>query len=69
MKVVNHFSEEKLKKLHVKTKDPPESKMTPHHRCVDWNDIMRVNRDYTHAEVERLGKGVCRYLANDRSCP
>lgn len=45
MRIVDHLSEEQLKKLHVKRKDPPEPKMKPHHERVDWNDIMGVNRD------------------------
>ncbi|VXC07555.1 conserved hypothetical protein [Bacillus sp. 349Y] len=44
MKIVDHLSEEQLKKLNVKRKEPAAPKKK-HHESVDWNDIMGVNRD------------------------
>ncbi|UKS64698.1 hypothetical protein [Rossellomorea marisflavi] len=45
LKIVDHLSEEQLKKLNVKRKNPHEPKMKPHHERVDWNNIMGGNRD------------------------
>jgi hypothetical protein len=44
MRIVDHLSEEQLKKLKVKKSKEPAPKKK-HHEFVDWSDIMGVNRD------------------------
>jgi hypothetical protein len=45
MRIVDHLSEDQLKRLNHNMKNQTGVKKKKHHERVDWEDIMGMNRD------------------------